>query len=300
MTRTSAVPGRGEPPTARVACIGECMVELKEQPDGLLRRSYGGDTLNTAVYLARLGVPVDYVTALGDDTWSDEMLAFWRAEGIGTGLVPRLPGRLPGCTSSRRTASASAGSFTGATARRPATCSTTSTPRGWTRSNVLYLSGITLSLYPEPVRTASWTCSPGPARAAPAWSSTQLPAPRLAGPARGAAGLRGDVRHRGHRPRVRRGPGSRARPRLRDGVVWVTRGARRWCCAWAIPPRASGMTGSRSPCRPARWPASSTPPPPATASPPPTWPPASAGRRRKRRRARGTRSRAWSWAIPAP
>ncbi len=80
----------------RVACIGECMVELRERPDGLLSRSHGGDTLNTAVYLARLGVSVDYVTALGDDAWSDEMLAHWQAEGIGTGLVHRLPGRLPG------------------------------------------------------------------------------------------------------------------------------------------------------------------------------------------------------------
>ena len=82
--------------TARVACIGECMVELREGPDGQLRRGFGGDTLNTAVYLARLGVAVDYVTALGDDAWSDEMLARWQEEGIGTGLVHRLPGRLPG------------------------------------------------------------------------------------------------------------------------------------------------------------------------------------------------------------
>ena len=82
--------------TARVACIGECMVELRETPDGQLRRGFGGDTLNTAVYLARLGVAVDYVTALGDDAWSDEMLTRWQEEGIGTRLVHRLPGRLPG------------------------------------------------------------------------------------------------------------------------------------------------------------------------------------------------------------
>jgi 2-dehydro-3-deoxygluconokinase len=81
---------------ARVACIGECMVELRELPDGLLSRGYGGDTLNTAVYLARLGVAVDYVTALGDDPLSEEMVAGWRAEGVGTGLVARVPGRLPG------------------------------------------------------------------------------------------------------------------------------------------------------------------------------------------------------------
>ena len=53
---------------SKVACIGECMVELKQADGGLFSRGYGGDTLNTAVYLARLGVGVDYITALGDDT----------------------------------------------------------------------------------------------------------------------------------------------------------------------------------------------------------------------------------------
>jgi 2-dehydro-3-deoxygluconokinase len=72
------------------------MIELRERPDGALARGHGGDTLNTAVYLARLGVAVDYVTALGDDAWSEEMLAHWQAEGIGTAGVRRLPGRLPG------------------------------------------------------------------------------------------------------------------------------------------------------------------------------------------------------------
>lgn len=81
---------------ATVACIGECMIELRELPDGRLARSWGGDTLNTAVYLARLGTPVDYLTALGNDPWSGEMLAGWQAEGVGTARVPRLPGRLPG------------------------------------------------------------------------------------------------------------------------------------------------------------------------------------------------------------
>ncbi len=80
----------------RVACIGECMVELSERADGSLVRGFGGDTLNTALYLARLGVAVDYVTALGDDVWSDEMAAAWAREGIGLGQVRRLPGRMPG------------------------------------------------------------------------------------------------------------------------------------------------------------------------------------------------------------
>ncbi len=80
----------------RAACIGECMIELSEQPDGFLRRSFGGDTLNTAIYLARLGMRVDYVTALGIDPFSDEMIGAWQAEGIGTDLVLRCPDALPG------------------------------------------------------------------------------------------------------------------------------------------------------------------------------------------------------------
>ena len=64
---------------SKVACIGECMVELKQADDGLFSRGYGGDTLNTAVYLSRLGVSVDYITALGDDGLSDEMISGWAA-----------------------------------------------------------------------------------------------------------------------------------------------------------------------------------------------------------------------------
>lgn len=83
----------------RIACIGECMIELSDAPDGMARR-FGGDTLNTAVYAARLGgkvgVAVDYVTALGDDPYSDEMLAGWRAEGIGVDHVRREADAAPG------------------------------------------------------------------------------------------------------------------------------------------------------------------------------------------------------------
>jgi 2-dehydro-3-deoxygluconokinase len=80
----------------KVACIGECMIELKQAERGLYSRGFGGDTLNTAIYLVRLGVEVDYITALGDDPLSDEMIAGWVAEGVGTGRVARLKGKLPG------------------------------------------------------------------------------------------------------------------------------------------------------------------------------------------------------------
>ena len=82
-----------------IALIGECMIELQHRADGSLHQSFGGDTLNTAVYLRReLGDigHVDYVTALGDDSFSDAMCQQWADEGIGLAMVQRLPGRLPG------------------------------------------------------------------------------------------------------------------------------------------------------------------------------------------------------------
>ncbi|MDR3516531.1 MAG: sugar kinase [Azospirillaceae bacterium] len=80
----------------RVASLGECMIELSGPGGGPFDAGFGGDTLNTAVYLARLGVAVDYVTALGDDRFSTTMCAAWQAEQVGTDHVLRVPGRLPG------------------------------------------------------------------------------------------------------------------------------------------------------------------------------------------------------------
>jgi 2-dehydro-3-deoxygluconokinase len=83
----------------RIALIGECMIELQQHASGTLNQSFGGDTLNTAVYLSRLlgaAAQVDYVTALGDDSFSDAMCTLWAQEGIGLERVQRLAGRLPG------------------------------------------------------------------------------------------------------------------------------------------------------------------------------------------------------------
>ena len=86
--------------TGRVAAIGECMAEVRLRAGAAGRSGtalpatigFGGDTLNFAVYLARQGVRVDYVTALGDDPLSDWMLAEWRKEGVGCELVERADG----------------------------------------------------------------------------------------------------------------------------------------------------------------------------------------------------------------
>ena len=88
------------PRALRVVSFGECMLELQGEAFGAMRQTYGGDTLNTAVYLARCGrsagLQVAYATALGDDALSDGLVQRWQAEGLDTRLVRRLPGRLPG------------------------------------------------------------------------------------------------------------------------------------------------------------------------------------------------------------
>jgi 2-dehydro-3-deoxygluconokinase len=87
------------PRPVSIAALGECMLELQGQAFGQLRQSFGGDTLNTAVYLARCGganLRVHYATALGDDSLSAGLLERWALEDVQTGLVQRLPGRVPG------------------------------------------------------------------------------------------------------------------------------------------------------------------------------------------------------------
>lgn len=139
-----------------VVCIGECMVELSEQADGTLTRNFGGDTLNTALYLARLGIATDYLTALGDDTFSDDMLNAWRHEGVGTSLVARVPGRLPGLYLIR-TNEVGERQFLywrdSAPARQLFDLPETKTMEdAVSRARLIYFSGITLSLFDAPSR----------------------------------------------------------------------------------------------------------------------------------------------------
>jgi 2-dehydro-3-deoxygluconokinase len=138
---------------ARVACIGECMVELRQAPRGLYSRGFGGDTLNTAVYLARLGVKVDYLTALGDDALSDEMIAAWIAEGVGTRRVLRLPGKLPGLYMIQTDASGERQFFhwreNSAARRLMDVPQTGDILNSLTTYDIVYLSAITLSIYGE-------------------------------------------------------------------------------------------------------------------------------------------------------
>ena len=80
----------------RAVCVGEVLIELARGADGRFALSCGGDTFNTAIYLARAGIDVAFATALGDDPYSDSIMALAAAEGVAANLILRVPGRLPG------------------------------------------------------------------------------------------------------------------------------------------------------------------------------------------------------------
>jgi 2-dehydro-3-deoxygluconokinase len=71
---------------ARIVVVGEGMLELVRQGE-TWQLGYGGDTLNTAIHLARAGHDVAYLTALGGDPLSADLKAKWAAEGLDTSLV---------------------------------------------------------------------------------------------------------------------------------------------------------------------------------------------------------------------
>lgn len=84
----------------QILAMGEVMLELA--PAGLpqyphLRAvNYAGDTYNTAVYLARLGVATGYFTRVGDDTHSRAVITAAQQEGIRTEWTEQAPGRALG------------------------------------------------------------------------------------------------------------------------------------------------------------------------------------------------------------
>lgn len=83
----------------QVAVLGECMLELSsvDADDPTVKKMFfGGDTLNTAFYLATSGQQVSYFTALGNDSQSRWMMQQWRNAGIDCSHVRNLAGRLPG------------------------------------------------------------------------------------------------------------------------------------------------------------------------------------------------------------
>jgi 2-dehydro-3-deoxygluconokinase len=136
-----------------VAAIGECMMEFRNVGGDRYALGYGGDTFNTAVYLRRMGIAVAYATALGDDPFSDEIIALCRREDVAIDLIARVPGRLPGVYLIKTDASGERSFFYWrdiAPARRlfelPEAAMLVDRLQ---QVPLIYLSGITLSLYSD-------------------------------------------------------------------------------------------------------------------------------------------------------
>lgn len=133
------------------------MIELSQLDlaSGQAQIGFAGDTLNTAVYLARLRPGVSYVTNLGTDAFSASMLAMFAGEDVDCALIARHETRLPGIYSIEvdqhgersfrywRESSAARTLFSGIGASLG----------DLARFQVIYLSGITLAILPQEVRS---------------------------------------------------------------------------------------------------------------------------------------------------
>lgn len=74
-----------------IAIIGECLVELSSNgtlaDTSTLNKFFGGDTVTTAVAVARLGGNVAYLTQVGNDGFSEFILSSLQKENIDTSLI---------------------------------------------------------------------------------------------------------------------------------------------------------------------------------------------------------------------
>jgi 2-dehydro-3-deoxygluconokinase len=135
----------------RVVVVGEAIIEFVRGGDGRFALGCAGDTFNVAVYLARSGMHAAFATALGEDPYSEAVLALAAAEGVASDLVLRMRGRLPGLAVIDADAS---GAHHAHDWRGEAPARDLFELPGWGRlaeglskAKLVYFSGITLSLY---------------------------------------------------------------------------------------------------------------------------------------------------------
>ncbi|WP_192257436.1 sugar kinase [Mesorhizobium caraganae] len=132
-----------------VASIGECMLELSGQAGPNWRMGFAGDTFNTLWALHALSGerPATYVSAFGDDPFSQNQISFFAENGIGIGASPIIPGARPGLYAITLTGAERAFTYwrSDAAARRLA-----SDPLALAKSlenqALVYFSGITLAI----------------------------------------------------------------------------------------------------------------------------------------------------------
>lgn len=142
----------------KIACIGEVMIELSLQSGGTEARvGVAGDTFNTAVYLKRSAPEhqVSYVTILGHDRFSEQIVQRIADEQIGVETITRSSDRVPGLYAIT-TDETGERSFTywrdQAAARLLFSEATGPTLEDLAGFDVLYYSAITLAILPAEAR----------------------------------------------------------------------------------------------------------------------------------------------------
>lgn len=141
----------------RVLCVGEVMVELSGiQADGAALVGFGGDTCNTAIYLARLMGPgqVGYLTRLGAEPFGAQIVDRLAIEHVALSDATMVAGRQTGLYAITLD-DAGERSFTywrdAAPARDLLSGAGAATEQAWLDGcDALYLSGITLAVMRDP------------------------------------------------------------------------------------------------------------------------------------------------------
>ncbi len=83
---------------ASLLFAGECMLELRESSANHYRRSFAGDSFNSAVYAKWFdpSLDVELFTAIGKDRLSEEMKTFWSSFDLGSSNVYLSDELIPG------------------------------------------------------------------------------------------------------------------------------------------------------------------------------------------------------------
>ncbi|TGP88987.1 MULTISPECIES: sugar kinase [unclassified Mesorhizobium] len=151
-----------------VASIGECMLELSGQTGPNWRMGFAGDTFNTlwALHALSADLPATYVSAFGDDPFSQGQIAFFAENGIGIGSSPVIPGARPGLYAITLTGAER--SFTywrGDAAARQLASDPAALSKSMQNQSLVYFSGITLAILDDASRK-TLLAAVGKARAA--------------------------------------------------------------------------------------------------------------------------------------
>jgi 2-dehydro-3-deoxygluconokinase len=73
--------------------IGECLIEFNQTSPHVYQQALAGDVTNTLFYASRLGRQTGFISTIGDDPFSEDILDFLKKERIDQSLVVRVSGK---------------------------------------------------------------------------------------------------------------------------------------------------------------------------------------------------------------